>query len=451
MKRIFTILILFGAASVAASAQSALEQLRSMAGNVNVYIPPVGDPVCVGNCDDYSSSSSHSSHHSSSSSSGYSGFSELGSAAASAWFQAIEGYADTRAEMWAARQAAQERIKQQRAAKQKYSRTSYHKLKDYKPIDPNAGKTLPAGLGATGNLSVYAKYDRKGNPTYGIYNTAKKKWQRKPEYSALTIVGPNAAAATLKGKVGMIDPNTGEVRTDFTFDKYKGFHYPESAENTVIALGQTTPEGKEIWYIMQSDADGNYVQTGPVCSAISCTEDGTGRKMIYRTEDGRKVGMLNEKGEEVLPPAFDGLQYLKFTADDASCYQSRMIDEKGNNRFGVVDEYGRSLIPCVYDKIETPNDGKYGIKVEQNGKKGWYDIGGNEILPAGFDSLDMEHFWDGQRHRAYFRGTTTGSDGKQYTALFDTAGNLLTDFTTGWISSDAIKDKAAQLEEYRIY
>ena len=250
----------------------------------------------------------------------------------------------------------------------------------------------------------------------------------------------------------MPNPKTGTVITDFTFDKYKGFHYPESAENTVIALGQTTPEGKERWYIMQADANDNYVQVGPVCSHIACTEDGTGRKMLYRTEDSHKVGMLNEKGEEILPPAYDGLQYLKFTSDDASCYQSRMIDAKGRNRFGVVDEYGRSLVPSIYDKIETPNNGKYGIRVEQDGKKGWYTHDGVELFPAGFDTLELDHFWGEGKNRAYFRGEVTGPDGQLYSVFYDTAGRQLTPFQKGRVQSlNLPASEIRQLEEFRIY
>ena len=371
--------------------------------------------------------------------------------AAEGWANALAGavdaYGDTRADAWAARKAAQEALK----SKKKYSRSSNYKLKDYKPVDPKARKTLPAGLGATGDLAVYAKYDKNANPTYGIWNTARNKWQYKPQFSALNIVGPHAAAATLKGKVGIIDPATGKVTTDFDFDKFKGFHYPESALNTFIALGKTSPEGKESWYLMKADADGNYVQSGPVLAHITCYEDGTGNKALYRTAESRKVGMLNEKGEELLPPVFDGLQYLKFTADDASCYQARMIDVTGQNRYGVIDEYGKSIVPCVYDKVEPVLDGKYGIRVQQNGKMGWYGTDGREIMPAGFDDLQMDHFWDGNKHRAYIRGVYIDEHGEQYSALFDTSGARLTDYAPGLQSADAIRGMASSLEEYRIY
>ena len=424
MKRIFTILILASAA-IPAQAQSAIGQLERMTGtSISRYH----------NNESYRSSAS-------------SGWDSAGAAMGHALAASVDAYGDVRADAWAARKAAQEALK----SKNKYSRTSHYKLKDYKPVDPKAKKTLPAGAGATGNLAVYAKYDKNANPTYGIWNTQKSKWQYKPQYSALSIVGPHAAAATLKGKVGIIDPETGKVTTDFTFDKYRGFHYPESALNTFIALGNTSPEGKESWHIFMADANGNYTQTGPELSAISCIEDGTGRKALYRIAESQKVGMLNELGEELLPPVFDGLKYLEFSADDASCYQSRMIDQTGTSRYGVIDEYGKNIVPCIYDKVEPIQNGKYGIRVQQVGKMGWYGTDGQEILPACFDNLFLDHFYDGNKQRAYLRGSYIDEQGEKYTALFDTAGRRLTDYSTGLVLDDAIRDRAAELEEYRIY
>jgi len=361
------------------------------------------------------------------------------------------GYLSDREDAWADKKAAREAAKAKARSTVKYHRTSHYKLKDVKPVIPNAGKPVPANMGATGDFSVYAKYDKKGNATYGIWNTSKKKWQYKPQYSALEIVGPHAAAATLKGKVGIIDPATGKTTTDFTFDRYKGFHYPESALNTIIGLGKTSPEGKVTWYLMESDSNGNYVQVGPEMSGFACIEDGTGYKAVYRVKDSGKVGMLDELGREVLPPVFDGLQYMEFTADDASCYQARMIDSNGNNKYGIVDENGRSIVPSIYDKVSAPNHGKYGIEVVQGSKLGWYGTDGSEIFPAAFDSLQMDHFWDGSKHRAFFRGTFIDDDGNAWHALYDTQGNRLTDYSATPLPADSISALAPQLEEYRIY
>ena len=422
MKKIITILMLC-AVGTAAYAQSAIGQLERMTGSsISRYH----------NNESYRASAS-------------SGFDTGG------FVGGVDAYADHRSAVWAERKAAQEAARAKARNKVTYHRTSHYKLKDVKPIDPKAGKSLPANLGATGDLSVYAKYDKKGNATYGIWNSAKSKWQYKPQYSALEIVGPHAAAATLKGKVGIIDPTTGKPTTNFTFDKYRGFHYPESALNTIIGLGNTSPEGNVTWRLFEADANGNYVQVGPEMSGFSCIEDGTGYKAVYRVKDSQKVGMMDELGKEVLPPVFDGLKYLEFTADDASCYQSRMVDAKGNSKYGIVDENGRILVPSIYDKVSAPEHGKYGIEVVQGSKIGWYGTDGQEIFPAAYDTLQMEHFWDGNKHRAYFHGSFIDENGTAWHALYDTQGNRLTELTNSRPSEDSIRDLAPQLEEYRIY
>lgn len=432
MKKILTTLGLAALFCAGAQAQSAIRQLEIMSGTtIPRYHGSANMRVEAG--------------------SGFDSSVEYSNSYGVGWVMELENsvrsYPEARAKAWEARKAAREEA----IDEIRYSRTSHFKLKDVKPVDPMAGKTLPANLGATGNLAVYAQYDKNGNPTYGIWNKDKGKWAYKPKYSALKIVGPHAAAATLKGKVGIIDPATGKPVMDFTFDKYKAFHYPESALNTMIAVGKTSPEGKESWYVMQADADGNYIQSGPEMSSVSCIEDGTGYKALYRTAESKKVGMLDEHGREVLPPVFDGLKYLEFTADDASCYQARLTGSDGQNHFGVVDEKGRSVVPCVYDRIDVPDHGKYGIQVYQGGKTGWYGTDGKEILPAGFDSLAMDHFWDGDKHRAFFRGSFIDDNGTAWFALYDTQGRQLTDFSARQPTDDAIRHLASQLEEYRIY
>ena len=171
----------------------------------------------------------------------------------------------------------------------------------------------------------------------------------------------------------------------------------------------------------------------------------------HREAQAHALHPAPELGKEVLPPVFDGLKYLEFTADDASCYQSRMVDAKGNSKYGIVDENGRILVPSIYDKVSAPEHGKYGIEVVQGSKIGWYGTDGQEIFPAAYDTLQMEHFWDGNKHRAYFHGSFIDENGTAWHALYDTQGNRLTELTNSRPSEDSIRDLAPRLEEYRIY
>jgi hypothetical protein len=128
-----------------------------------------------------------------------------------------------------------------------------------------------------------------------------------------------------------------------------------------------------------------------------------------------------------------------------------MVDAKGNSKYGIVDENGRILVPSIYDKVSAPEHGKYGIEVVQGSKIGWYGTDGQEIFPAAYDTLQMEHFWDGNKHRAYFHGSFIDENGTAWHALYDTQGNRLTELTNSRPSEDSIRDLAPQLEEYRIY
>lgn len=345
---------------------------------------------------------------------------------------------------WEARQAAKKAKKAEKQA-QKYARPKKVKLKDYNPM---AGKTVVAGYGATASTQVVAKYNRKGVPTYGLRSKNGKNWVKKPQFEAITIVGPAVAAAKKKGKVGLLDPNTGAPITDNDYDHFKAFYYPDVAKNTLVALRKT---GTDEWHLMKADENGTYTE-GMVCSAAEFFEDGTGRKITYRRSDTDKVGLLNEQGGEILPPVFDGLSYLNYTVDGASYYQARMVQPDGQSVRGVIDETGRVVVPCLYDKVDARSWGKYGIKVERDGKVGMFDINGNQLFPDSFESLELSQFWDDSGQKAYFRGWVKDGDGKSWCALFDTHGNRLTDFSDAFVPDYKIEESDRKnLEPYSIY
>ena len=355
-------------------------------------------------------------------------------------------YADRHYDAWHERQAAREARKAEREAR-KYARPKKVKLKDYIPM---AGKTVVAPQGATANTQVIAKYDKKGVPRYGLKNRATGKWIRKPQFEGITIVGPHAAAASLKGKTAIIDPDTGKPTTEYAFDQFKAFHYPDNAKNTILALAKTTPQGQRTWYMMKADGDGNYTQF-MTCLDTDFYEDATGRKVIYREADNRKVGIMDEFGNEILPPIFDGLQNLEFAVNDASYYQARIVKDDGQSVRGVIDDQGRVVVPCRYDAVDAKSWGKYGIRVEKEGKVGVFDVEGNQLLPDAFDSLELDHFWQDDHHWAFFRGWVTDGDGKRYCALFNTEGEQLTDFSDSYQFSDELEEMTDRLEQYRIY
>lgn len=442
MKKIFILLILILTA-LSAQGQTALRQLESMAGRqVGDYYHPVNPPSYAGDSSSgYGSDSFEQSCY------------NLGAALAQGLFVGLDRLIDKIREKVrenrAKKQAAQAQGYSYRSNATKYTRTSNYKLKDVKPV--NAGKTLPVECGKAGDYSVYAKYDQKGHPKYGIKSGGSKgKWVYKPVSEGINIVSLHGATVTKDGKTGIIDPVTGKMVEKMEYDKYRAFCYPDSPSNMIIGLGKTAPDGKETtWQLYQPDADGNYVPDGKEYAEVQFFEDGTGQKIMYM-EKGGKVGLLNGKGESVLPPVFDGLANLNYTVENVSYYQAKVRTESGAELKGVVDETGRSIVPCSFDEVDATSFGSYGIKVECEGKQGVFDVYGYPILPAGFDKVELDHFYDGQKHRAFYRGYTTDAEGKQVSILTDTHGNPLTEFVSGMAPASLIKEQAENLEEFRI-
>lgn len=262
---------------------------------------------------------------------------------------------------------------------------------------------------------------------------------------------------TERKAISIVDPATGKVlKQKFDADKVQAFGYPDPRHpgSSFIAVGSTSDEGSTLWRFLQSDDKGRYTPTGPACSKVSFYEDGSGRKVLYMEQDSGKVGMLDELGRQKLPAVFSGLAYMGFTVDDVSYYRAGLRDADGAQKVGVVTEDGDSVIPCVYDDIDTKVFGKYGIRVGMEGLQGLYSVEGEEVFPAAFQSLDLCHFYDGGKHRAYYRAWTTDDQGRRYTALYDTHGGQLTDFvpeSEGGTLEEKIKPLAGALEEFRIY
>ena len=455
MKNTVIILILILTA-LSAQGQTALRQLESLAGRqVGDYQHPVSEASYAG--DSFAHKWGGNLPPGVVSEASYAGDSfeqagyNLGTALAQGLFAGIdwliEKIREKVQENRAKKQAAREQGYAYRANATKYTRTSNYKLKDVKPV--NAGKTLPAECGKAGDYSVYAKYDKKGNPKYGIKDAASKKWVYKPVSEGINIVSLHGATVTKDGKTGIIDPVTGKMVENMEYDKYRAFCYPDSPSNMIIGLGKTASDGKETWLLYRPDADGNYVTDGKEYADVRFFEDGTGQKIMYM-EKGGQVGLMNGKGESVLPPVFDGLANLNYTVDNVAYYQAKVRSGTGAELKGVVDETGRSIIPCAFDEVDAKSFGSYGIKVESEGKQGVYDVEGYPILPPGFDKVELDHFYDGQKHRAFYRGYTTDAAGNRISILTDTHGNPLTEFVTGIASPELIKDQAEWLEEYRI-
>lgn len=132
-----------------------------------------------------------------------------------------------------------------------------------------------------------------------------------------------------------------------------------------------------------------------------------------RRED--KWGYVNTKGVEIIPCNFDyagdfrdgyagvckdGRGYLIDTSGKMVCkdYESahlikpNLIAVRNNEKWGCLNLKQEVVIPCMYEKISDRNsDEEYMweyMTVELNGKKGYIDSNGKEIVPCIYDTIN---------------------------------------------------------------
>ncbi len=116
---------------------------------------------------------------------------------------------------------------------------------------------------------------------------------------------------------------------------------------------------------------------------------------------GSRIGLINNRGEEVVKPAYDWIYYMNKNPDFISLGVDFMEDEENdseyvktylNEKYGIIHKpTGTVILPNEYKEIHFFSDKLFKVKVNQN--YGLYDIKGKEILPPVYDNIDS--FSDG--------------------------------------------------------
>ncbi|MGE5362714.1 MAG: WG repeat-containing protein [Bacteroidota bacterium] len=102
------------------------------------------------------------------------------------------------------------------------------------------------------------------------------------------------------------------------------------------------------------------------------------------TESGGKYGMIDSKGNEILPCKYDNYYSLAF--------QDGMTLISVNGKKGFADKQGREVVPPVYDDADKFRDGY--AKVCLNGKWGIIDKTGKLTVPAVYKNIHDTGQWD---------------------------------------------------------
>jgi len=93
-------------------------------------------------------------------------------------------------------------------------------------------------------------------------------------------------------------------------------------------------------------------------------------------KEGESLGAWQPDETCMLSPIYDNIV----------CQPDNMLFVEAGGKWGVCDQYGRSILPTEYDKIAYDSDTRT-LTVEQNGKTGLYNATGRMLLPPCLDEV----------------------------------------------------------------
>jgi len=88
-----------------------------------------------------------------------------------------------------------------------------------------------------------------------------------------------------------------------------------------------------------------------------------------------KWGIINENGKEIIPPKYD----------DVNVFSNGFAQVKLNNKWGFVDINGREITDIKYDSVDNFKYGYSGVKL--NGKWGIINELGREVVPIKYEAV----------------------------------------------------------------
>jgi hypothetical protein len=101
-------------------------------------------------------------------------------------------------------------------------------------------------------------------------------------------------------------------------------------------------------------------------------------EVCIRENESYRCGMINKKGEEVVPLKYDDIGGVFFEG---------LVSVKLNDKYGFVDTMGVEVIPLKYDLTVVFNEGLAPVKL--NGKSGFINKKGKIIIPLMYDEADF--------------------------------------------------------------
>lgn len=94
--------------------------------------------------------------------------------------------------------------------------------------------------------------------------------------------------------------------------------------------------------------------------------------------------------------------------------------QSASNKFGVLNEKGDTIVPIIYDEISLSGQARF--IVQQEGRYGVLDMQGEEVIPVRYDRISVE--------QSMFLVRSKLAQYNYELAIFDACGDLLLPFVS---------------------
>ena len=220
------------------------------------------------------------------------------------------------------------------------------------------------------------------------------------KYDSIDFFYENYAQVNIGGKWGVIDKNGIEI-TPIKYDEIRSFYNDIARVRIGERWGYINSYGKEFIPLIYSYV--GVIKDSLIRVNLGGNVDRFGKIL------GGKWGFLNQEGKEIIPIKYDeafefyeGVSLIKLknkwsflskSNQEYDLLQSGKIEnakinnsEISNNNLKIPDVDYRKIYLHKYDSIDKFSSGLARVKL--NGKWGFIDTSGSELVPLKYDALD---------------------------------------------------------------
>lgn len=134
---------------------------------------------------------------------------------------------------------------------------------------------------------------------------------------------------------------------------------------------------------------------------------------ICKKEDGN-YETLNEAGEKIFEKYYN-VQGIEIDGGNSTCpYEKSVLKYEENGKYGLIDFNGKPITKAIYEEISSVKYKEGEILVKKKGKYGVVNIKGKKLIPCEYDGIEADKYYhDGYSKTGYITRCET-NDGKKY-------------------------------------